>query len=92
VVVHVDRVGSGAGARQAAARRDGAAAQSGRYARVRREGHGSGVAGAAGNFNVAATISPFAGQQTAIVTVTATNPATGHSTEKQVTVRLAQPR
>ena len=53
---------------------------------------GSGVAGAAGNFNVAATISPFAGQQTAIVTVTATTPATGHSTEKQVTVRLAQPR
>ena len=53
---------------------------------------GAGVAGAAGNFNVAATISPFAGQQTAIVTVTATNPATGHSTEKQVTVRLAQPR
>ncbi len=50
------------------------------------------VAGPYGNFTVNVTLKLMPGQQTANLTITATNQSSGQSTEKRIPVRLMQPR
>jgi hypothetical protein len=53
---------------------------------------GATVAGPYGNFTVNVTLKIMPGQQTANLTVTATNPVNGQTVEKRMPVRLMQPR